>query len=195
MINIIFYATFYSLLILDIMILITISSKIKFWPPLKSKTKLILNWIPTYIFMGGIILIGYFDFNTFIFKSITFKIISLPLILIGLYIAIAGFISFKTKETLGIDIIKLKTTGIYAISRNPQYTGDILWIFGYMIFCNSLHLYIVGPMAILWFLLAPIAEEPILFNIFGEDFNSYKNTTPKFINYQSIKKLFRRKLK
>lgn len=193
MLDIIFYATFFSLLILDIMILITINSKIKFWPPLNSKTKLILNWIPTYIFMGGIVLIGYFDFNTFIFKSIIFKIVSLPLILVGLYIGIIGFISFKTKETLGIDIIKLKTTGIYEISRNPQYTGDILWIFGYMLFCNSLYLYIVGAMAILWFLLAPFAEEPILLNIFGKDFTNYKKTTPKFIHLQSIKKLFRRK--
>jgi protein-S-isoprenylcysteine O-methyltransferase Ste14 len=48
-------------------------------------------------------------------------------------------------------------------------------------------------MAILWFLLAPIAEEPILLNIFGKDFTNYKKTTPKFINIQSIKKLFRRK--
>lgn len=193
MLDIIFYATFFSLLILDIMILITINSKIKFWPPLNSKTKLILNWIPTYIFMGGIVLIGYFDFNTFIFKSIIFKIVSLPLILVGLYIGIIGFISFKTKETLGIDIIKLKTTGIYEISRNPQYTGDILWIFGYMLFCNSLYLYIAGAMAILWFLLAPFAEEPILLNTFGKEFIKYKNITPKFINLHSIKKIFRRK--
>ncbi len=193
MLSIIFYATFYSLLILNIMMFITISSKIKFWPPLNSKIKLILNWIPTYIFMGGIILIGYLDFNTFFIESIILQIISLPIILIGLYVGIVGFVSFKTKETLGIDIIKLKTTGIYEISRNPQYTGDILWIFGYIIFCNSLYLYIVGPMAILWFLLAPIAEEPILLNIFGKDFIRYKSTTPKFINIQSVKKLFRRK--
>jgi len=193
MLSIIFYATFSSLVILNIMMFITISSTIKFWPPLNSKIKLILNWVPTYIFMGGIVVIGYLDFNTFVIKSAIFQIISLSIILIGLYIGIVGFISFKTKETLGIDIIKLKTTGIYEISRNLQYTGDILWIFGYIIFCNSVYLYIIGPMAILWFLLAPIAEEPILVNLFGKDFANYKNTTPKFITIQSIKKLFRRK--
>jgi len=193
MLSIIFYATFSSLVILNIMMFITISSTIKFWPPLNSKIKLILNWVPTYIFMGGIVVIGYLDFNTFVIKSAIFQIISLSIILIGLYIGIVGFISFKTKETLGIDIIKLKTTGIYEISRNLQYTGDILWIFGYIIFCNSVYLYIIGPMAILWFLLAPIAEEPILVNLFGKDFANYKNATPKFITIQSIKKLFRRK--
>lgn len=192
MTSIIFYFTFYSLLLLNIMMIITISSKIKFWPPLNSKVKLVLNWVPTYIFMGGIVLIGYLDFNTFLVESIELKIISIPLILIGLYIGIVGFISFKTKETLGIDINKLKTNGIYEISRNPQYAGDILWILGYMIFCNSTYLYIVAPMAILWFLLAPITEEPILQKIFGNDFVNYKDSTPRFINIQSLKKLFRR---
>lgn len=186
MIDILFYITFFSIILLDITMILTIYTNIKFWPPQDSKFKLYFNWILTYIFIGGIIILGPLDYNSFIFNFLIVKIIGVVLFLIGVSLSISAMFSFKVKETLGISIDRLKTDGIYSVSRNPQYIGDILWFIGYMLFFNSSYLYIIVPLSVVWFFIAPFTEEPLLFSKFNNDFTKYKMNVPRFINLKLL---------
>jgi|GEM_PF-5942288 len=52
MLNVIVIMVLCSLALLNVLIIITVSSKVSFWPPVQSKFKLLINWTPTVIFMG-----------------------------------------------------------------------------------------------------------------------------------------------
>jgi len=79
----------------------------------------------------------------------------------------------------------LKQDGIYALTRNPQYTGDIIWFTGFLLIANSLLIYVLVPLAIMWFVLAPLVEEPILMNLYKKQYVYYKSKTPRFLNFKN----------
>ncbi len=101
----------------------------------------------------------------------------------GIILMFAGMIQFRSfRKISGLDTSKMVTTGIYRWSRNPQYTGWFMWLFGISIlgqsgfallltavFITGIHLYNI------------LLEEPYLERIFGEEFRSYKSKTPRYL--------------
>ena len=183
MLNVIVIMVLCSLVLLNVLIIITVASKVSFWPPVQSKFKLVINWVPTVIFMGGIAVIGLLDWNSYKFDYLILKLLGSGLIVVGLYIAIKGLFTFKIMKTLGVSQDGLQNSGIYSLTRNPQYVGDIIWLIGYLLLTNSFFLCFLIPLAIGWFLLAPRAEEPMLLKLYQQDYVDYSQSTPRFLSY------------
>jgi protein-S-isoprenylcysteine O-methyltransferase Ste14 len=82
---------------------------------------------------------------------------------------------------------KFVTTGPYRFTRNPQYVGDIVIISGFILVTNSVMSLIVGALGILLFILTPFCEEPWLKEIFGDEYQAYRETIPRFISLKSFR--------
>lgn len=84
----------------------------------------------------------------------------------------------------------LVTGGIYKVCRNPMYLGNILLLFGFGLFANSLIFSLTFfPLFVLFYIAIIKAEEDFLFKKFGEQFTEYKSHTnailPKWRNIRS----------
>ena len=67
------------------------------------------------------------------------------------------------------------------MSRNPGYVGDLILMGGYVILTDSRLAGLLAIGAALWFLLAPLAEEPWLEAQYGDAYRRYKNHHPRFL--------------
>jgi hypothetical protein len=79
-------------------------------------------------------------------------------------------------------IIKNKTLcmeGLYQLVRHPLYSGNILVLFGFISFTNSL-IWLALLLAFLFFYYPPAIkyEDTKLSNLFGEAWSSWSKTTP-----------------
>lgn len=76
----------------------------------------------------------------------------------------------------------LNTTGLYSVTRNPLYVGNLLMWLGVALF---LHSWIVVLITIAWFALIYeriiLAEEVFLEQKFGEEYRRYAASTPAFL--------------
>jgi protein-S-isoprenylcysteine O-methyltransferase Ste14 len=83
-------------------------------------------------------------------------------------------------QTLGLQG-ELITNGPYRYSRNPQYVAEIVTFLSVVLITNSLLAAVICALVVLWFLLAPLAEEPWLARQFGERFDDYRRRVPRFL--------------
>ncbi len=89
-------------------------------------------------------------------------------------------------RTLGVEVSTgtpgaLEVSGPYRFSRNPQYVGTVGALLGFALLANS-GLVLVGAIFwAAWFLLAPLAEEPWLRTLLGEDYESYLSRTRRYL--------------
>ena len=92
--------------------------------------------------------------------------------------ACVGYLGLR--GCLGLEA-ELVTEGPFAVSRNPGYVGDLILMAGYVILSDSRLAGIVAAGAALWFLGAPLAEEPWLETQYGADYRRYKEQHPRFL--------------
>jgi protein-S-isoprenylcysteine O-methyltransferase Ste14 len=95
-------------------------------------------------------------------------------------IALSGAISFRRAGTT-VNPMKpektssLVTTGIYRVTRNPMYVGDLFVIVAWAVFLSAPWT-LVGPLAFVLYMnrfqIAP--EERVLSAMFGTDYSTYK---------------------
>lgn len=67
----------------------------------------------------------------------------------------------------------LVTSGIYRVTRNPMYTGHIIFLAGLTIFSGSPAAAAVAVGVVPWFRSRIIENEQQLREIFGEEFEDY----------------------
>ena len=84
------------------------------------------------------------------------------------------------RGALGLET-DLVTEGPFAVSRNPGYLGDLLLIVGYVILTDSRLAAVVGAVGAVWFLLAPLAEEPWLEEQYGDAYRRYRDRVPRWV--------------
>ena len=83
---------------------------------------------------------------------------------------------------------KVITKGLYSFTRNPTYIGMILMQIGLGIACSSwLYILITAALVILLNANAPVEERYCLYR-FGDDYQKYKNNTPRWIGIPKSKK-------
>ena len=76
---------------------------------------------------------------------------------------------------------KVITKGLYSVTRNPEYIGLLLMFTGLGIACISwLSLLLTGILLILLNLNMP-AEERYCFYKYGDEYQKYRNITPRWI--------------
>ena len=79
------------------------------------------------------------------------------------------------------------TKGPYRVSRNPQYVAEILIYTGIILITGSFEALIIGMIMMLWFVMAPLSEEPWLGQQFGKQYEEYRKNVPRFIGLRSFK--------
>jgi protein-S-isoprenylcysteine O-methyltransferase Ste14 len=80
----------------------------------------------------------------------------------------------------------LVTDGPYRYSRNPQYVGFVLMLFGVVLVTDSVRALVTGSVVIVLVLLAPYAEEPWLQERFGSRYDEYCERVPRFLGLRSF---------
>lgn len=120
------------------------------------------------------------DWNTGLWPSPLRLVLGLPIVALG-----AGFVTWGI-ATLGVKNTSaladgLVSSGPYTISRNPQYVGDCTLFIGIAIIANSELVLITHLLASLVFIVAPLAEESWLEEIYGNPYLEYRMCVPRFL--------------
>ena len=104
--------------------------------------------------------------------------------LFGIVFTITAILTFATSPK-----DKVITTGLYRFTRNPTYIGIIIMQTGIGTACTSwLYLLLTLILIIMFNAVLPSEERYLLYR-FGDDYQKYKNRTPRWIGiYKSEKK-------
>lgn len=148
-------------------------------------------YVPPPLFYAGIFLLsfilqGYFTIKRyFFFHSPIANILGVMVFATGLAFSIPAIRQFfKTKNTL-IPIkpaASLQTTGIYAMSRNPMYTGLFMNYLGLaFIFGNWWTLFLLPLLYFLITYRVILPEEKYLTRAFGDAYTEYKKKVRRWV--------------
>ncbi len=153
-------------------------TRFRTWPPNKDSKFWYIELILTWTWTPGFFLVCFITFNTFIFSDPRFTVMGFIIFLAGLFFDVAGI------QDLGSGYVKegdLTTTGIYSITRNPQYVGSLFMGIGAVLFFNTFYGLILAFPAAAWFITAPFVEEPLLLKQYGDKYREYCKKVPRFI--------------
>ncbi len=127
--------------------------KKRIWPPpQKCSWQYWATWIFYYLVLCLNTTLILLDWNTwFIPKEVRF-FVGVPVVIIGIFLAISGMRTLGLKNTLGLRD-KFVVSGIYCFTRNPQYLGDIFFLLGIALVANSLYVFVVHLLAMLVFFM------------------------------------------
>ena len=109
------------------------------------------------------------------------------LILIGILIDLLAIMQFRQARTTVNPLrpelsSSLVTSGFYAHSRNPMYVGLLFSLVGVTLLLRSLTPLLVLPLFVLVVtVMQIIPEEKALTQIFGEEFQYYKQRVPRWL--------------
>lgn len=158
-----------------------ISPSHRIWPPPAKKSwQFYFIWVLTYITLIGLLLLGLLDWNSFILDLLIWRVIGGLLFGMGIFILMWGMQTLSLHLSHGLKG-ELITNGPYKFSRNPQYIGINLAIFGYTLLTNSFLSLIVGVFGIFLFIITPFVEEPWLKEVFGKKYEEYCKRVRRFI--------------
>lgn len=113
--------------------------------------------------------------------SLTLRLLlSLILIGLGIFFAIAGVVSFKKAATT-VNPLKpetaslLVTSGVYKYSRNPMYVGLVLFLLAWNVYLST-PLSLFGIMGFVLYMnrYQIMPEESALTTLFGSEFTAYQ---------------------
>lgn len=139
--------------------------------------------IGRYPIIGWIIVICFFDFGR---MMLALSFVEQPRFEIGGWHGLVGSVIFIVGLVFGIptfDIkplnvaekeMELRTTGFYAIVRNPIYLCEVLWCFGWAIIHRSLVGVALVPLWWLGLLFLISIEEESLERALGQTYLAYK---------------------
>ena len=158
------------------------SESFRFWPPPSARSwQFFVAWIVAGIVFVLYLLLGLFDFDSFVLPSFWIRApIALAFLLVGSALGSWASLSFSFRATLGLGN-QLIIRGPYHYSRNPQYIADSLLIVGYFVLTNSCMVGVTGLLGVVLNLLAPFTEESWLEERFEEEYRNYKSRIPRFI--------------
>ena len=104
------------------------------------------------------------------------------LIVTGLVIMAIAMINFGTfTRTMVVNTNELITTGLYRYTRNPQYVGYGITVIGFNVAWFTPISVVSMITYLIMIYITIVIEEKNLKRIYGEDFTSFCNTTPRFI--------------
>lgn len=112
-------------------------------------------------------------------------VIGLTVSILGSYLTLAGVAEFGSiRKVSGLEISKLVTTGIYRYSRNPQFLGFYLVLFGVSVVGSSgFALFLVVLAVIYGHYYIVKYEEPYLMKVFGEEYIRYISKTSRYFGF------------
>ncbi len=179
---------------LDVALITTLVVKtIHIWPPPRRRTwEYRFVWTLFAVACVGFLVVGGIDAGSlgltqWVGEAATITLGSM-LVVGGTALASYAMVRLGLRGCLGLDA-ELVTDGPFAVSRNPGYVGDLILIAGYVLLTDSGLAGIVGGVGAVWFLLAPLAEEPWLAEQYGESYRRYRQRSPRFFGGASVRLL------
>lgn len=112
-----------------------------------------------------------------------YKIFGLKPALVGTAISFLGLTLIAIGWAQILRAKGLVSTGIYRYLRHPQYTGILLFTFGWLVHWPSIVLLILWPILILMYVWLARQEEKQAFEEFGESYIAYAKRTKRFIPF------------
>jgi protein-S-isoprenylcysteine O-methyltransferase Ste14 len=121
---------------------------------------------------------------------ITHLIISIPLILLAIWLGISGVkkTTLKTAETHRTD--KIVSTGVYSRIRHPQYVAGLIAHVGIVFLLSARYALLFFPLMVVYVYVLSKKEEKELINEFGDIYLNYQKKVPMFIPGWFSKKPF-----
>ena len=154
---------------------------LRVWPPVRSTTlhKTVV-WALTLVYFTAVLCLGIADWNAIGWHAGLRWGLGVPLILAGNFVVWRGARELGWKATSG-EATRLRTEGLYRLSRNPQYVADIAILLGWSLLSGSVWLMPLATCGILALFLAPFAEEPWLKENYGTDYVAYKARVARYL--------------
>ncbi len=176
------FILFAGLFLLPGLFISILSPKHRVWPPPHKRSwQFLYVWILAIIGIVGVPIIGIFDWGSLGIGGIVIAVVGAILIATGIAIAVWGVRTLSSEQSMGMKG-EFVMRGPYRYTRNPQYLGDVLMMIGIILVTDSVMALVTGILAILWFLLAPLAEEPWLREQFGDKYEQYCRKVPRFVS-------------
>lgn len=161
------------------------------WPIGDSSWRWWFNWSALSVVFAGFPVLAALDRDSVVFNSTRSRLFGGVFGTLGMGFALSALFELGWMESSGREG-ELRTDGIYEYSRNPQSVGFIAFVVGTIVAANSRKLAIHGILTILIYALFPFAEEPWLREQYGDEYKGYCERTPRFLDWDSVKKLFSR---
>ena len=151
------------------------------WPPDNFNMKTpIIAWLLTVGIFSSAIALGALGWGSLELPIWLRWGIGLPLVIAGNFVVWWGVNRIGMDATSGAEA-ELVTTGLYSVSRNPQYVADICILIGIGILSAALWVWPVVAIGAVALILAPFAEEPWLQEKYGAAFETYCSSTRRFL--------------
>ena len=151
------------------------------WPPKQATNALKMRvWIITITIFAAAFLLGVMDWNRLQWPA-TFRWgVGLSLVIFGNVAVWWGVQKIGYAATSG-EATGLKTNGLYARSRNPQYVADITILIGWGVLSASLWALPVLMVGFVVLVIAPFAEEPWLEETYGQPYRVYRSQVRRYL--------------
>ena len=170
-------------LLVGSLVLSILSPTKRIWPPPgRWSWQFWFTWSLTSVALAGGMILGFLDWNRWLFPHWVRLPVGGLLIAAGISFASWGLRTLGSHASLGLGG-QLISSGPYRYSRNPEYVGDIVALLGYAIVCNSLVVLVVAALGATWLALAPYAEEPWLRRQLGDNYEEYARRVPRFVGF------------
>ena len=133
----------------------------------------------------GVPILGHLDWNSVLLPRPSTTVIGGALVVAGVGITLQSMLRIGVDTSMGF-ANELRTKGLYRYTRNPQVVGDIIALLGVMVLSNAMLAILSGIGAIVVHLLYPFAEEPWLRQEYGERYERYRETVPRFVGRTTL---------
>jgi protein-S-isoprenylcysteine O-methyltransferase Ste14 len=128
----------------------------------------------------GLVGVAYLDWWHWYEPPVVVQLVSVLVFVAGTALSIWAMWTLGFWESSGLEG-HLQTEGPYRFSRNPQYVGFIAMLASGGLLAGSIQTVILAIGGIVWFLLAPHAEEPWLREQYGDAYEEYLRSVPRFL--------------
>lgn len=157
----------------------------RIWPPGGVSWKFWYYWGGSAVAVAALAVVGYLDAGSFVFAAEVWDWIGGVLVAGGLAFAGWSGYTFRMRESFGLEG-ELYTGGPYQYSRNPQYVGMFGVLTGSWLIVNATLLSVGFLPMVVWIWLLPRAEEPWLYERFGETYEEYRESVPRFLGIRTF---------
>lgn len=159
---------------------------VRFWPPGEKSWRYYLHWGLVAVFDVSTLAVAVLDWNTWLLPRPASLVAGAVFVVVGGVVFARSSRVMDAAETAGL-AGDLYTDGPYARSRNPQYVGMLVGLAGFPLLVNSAAVAVLCAANVAWVLLLPLAEEPWLRERFGEEYEAYRRSVPRFVGLRSLR--------